>query len=150
MDKPAEILLFDFLTEQIELAVPDDPLFQIELHDTVHQTITKDRGVRISEAVGELLPASDGEWKEFDATLIVTCYSRVLGKDKTQRQTALADVFTIQKAVSELIGTGSTLGNRVCDVLLRQYGRGYDVLDGEPYAVVNIPLVINPMELGAF
>ena len=150
MEKPAEILLFDFLTEQIDLAVPDDVLFEIELHDTIHQTITKERGIRISEAVGDLLPASDGEFKEFDAQLIITCYSRVVSKDKTERQTALIDAFSIQKAVSEKIWADSTLGDRVCDLLLRQYGRGYDVFAGEPYAVVNIPVVINPRELGAF
>ena len=143
-DKPAEILLFDFLAEKLDLAVPDDVLFQIELHDTTYQKITKPRGVRISEAVGDLAPGPGGGLEEHDVLLILSIYSRITGKEKTDRQPALADVFATTKAVCQLLLDDSTLGSRVCDTLLRRGSRGYDVLDAEPYAVANIPLIINP------
>jgi hypothetical protein len=147
-DKPVEILLFDFLKEKFDLAVPDEPLFQIELHDTMHQTITKLRGVRISEANGLLAPGPGGGVGEWDVELIVTCYAKVEGKDKTERQAALQASFDIHRAVAGLLFDDSSLGGRVCDVLLRKWGRGYDVFEGNPYAVVNQPLIMNPSGRG--
>ncbi|MEO8650497.1 MAG: hypothetical protein ABI539_15145 [Acidobacteriota bacterium] len=144
MDKPCEILLFDFLSPAIAAAVLGDALFQLELHDTVHQKITKNRGLRISEAVGDISPGPDMVWKEYDVDLMLVSYSRVTGSEKTNRQAALIDVFQIQQAAAILLTGDPTLGGRVCDLLIRKCSRGYDVLDGEPYAVANIPLIINP------
>lgn len=143
MDKPAEILLFDFLRERIDAAVPESPLFDLELHDTVYQTITKERGVRISEAVGDLSPGPDSI-REYDVELIVTCFSKVLGKNVKDRQPALISVFGIQKAVYEILLADSTLGDRVCDSLMRKGGRGYDVFEDGVFAVTNMPMIINP------
>jgi hypothetical protein len=41
VDKPAEILLFDFLTDRIAAAAADSVLANLELHDTIWQKITK-------------------------------------------------------------------------------------------------------------
>jgi hypothetical protein len=144
MEKPSEILLYEFLRESFNALPQDHPLFEVELHDTVFQTIKTERGVRISEAVGDLSPGPEMVVKEYDVLVILTCYSRVTGKEKTDRQPALIDVFAIQKAVYSLLIDDSTLGGRVCDSMLLKGGRGYDVLEGEPYAVSNTPIVINP------
>jgi hypothetical protein len=144
MDKPAEILLFDFLTDRITGALTGDPLAGLELHDTIYQKINTDRGLRISEAVGEILPGPAAEWKEWDVALTIVCFSRVLGKEKTNRQTALIDLFQIQQATCAVLLDDSTLAGRVCDLLLQKCIRGYDSLDGEPYATAHIPIVINP------
>lgn len=148
MDKPAEILVFDFFTAAIAAAVSGDVLFGVQLHDTQWQTITKPKGIRISEAVSELAPGVDGVWKEFDADLIVTCWVRVGGVDKTERQSALIELGKLQEKVTQLMFEDTTLGGRVCDLLINKAGRGYDVYDGDPYAVVNIPVRINPKEFG--
>ena len=144
MDKPVEILLFEFLESVIATAGVGDPLFEAELHDTVHQPIRGDRVVRISEAVGDLAPGPLMEVKEYDVQLIVTCCSRVTGKEKTERQPALADVFRMQKAVFAELITDPTLGGRVCDLVVMRGGRGYDIYNGEPFAVTNMPVVLNP------
>jgi hypothetical protein len=144
MDKPAEILLFDFLDDEISSAVPESVLFDLELHDTVYQSITKPRGIRISEAVGDLSPGPEMVIKEYDVSLIIICYSLVEGKQITQRQPALISVFQIQQAVYELLVTDSTLGGRVCDVLILKGSRGYDVFDEGIFAVANVPIIINP------
>lgn len=143
MDKPAEILLFDYLTEQVEAAAAGDVLFEIELHDTVYQSITKTRGVRISDAVGDMSPGPAGEIKEFNVDLQIVCYAKVEGKDKKQRQEALTAVFAIQQEMYRVLIGDSSMGGRVCDVKLLRGSRGYDVFDGNPYAVANLGVLIN-------
>jgi hypothetical protein len=105
VDKPVEILLFDFLTDAIAAAAADSVIAGLELHDTIWQKITKPRGVRISDAVGDLAPGPGGDLQEFDVTVIVTCYSRVQGKEKKERQPALVDLFAIQKAIAQVCWT---------------------------------------------
>ena len=144
MDKPCEIHVFDYLTEQINAAVSGDVIYDLELHDTIYQTITKDRGVRISDAAGDFSPGPEMVEKEYDVFVQLSCFSRVLGQDQTARQPALTDVFQIQKEMYRILRADSTLGGRVCDLLLRRGARGYDTYNGNPYAVANIEMVINP------
>ncbi len=142
-EKPSEILVFDFLAEEIAAAAVDSVLYSLELHDTIFQKIKSNRGVRISDCVSQFSPYGTDE-KEYDALITLACFVRVEGKQKTSRQPALSDVFEIQKAIYALFRAKADLNNRVCDSLLQRGGRGYDSLDGEPFAVANIPLIINP------
>lgn len=147
MDKPVEILVFDFFDAEISGALQSDVLFGVQLHDTVFQGIKKtgdavtDRVIRISEATSELDPCCN--WAERSANLTIVLAARIQGSDKTERQAALIDVFKLQKAVAERL-EDRTLGGRVIDLQPESAVRGYDVFEGEPYAVVNIPLLINP------
>lgn len=147
MDKPVEILLFDFFDEALEAAVEGDALFGVQLHDTVYQTIKKtgkpatDRVIRIGEAVSDLDPGCCFAERSANLTLVLAV--RIQGKDKTERQTALIDLFKLQKAVAELLEDRS-LGDRVDDLEFESAFRGYDTFDGDAYAVANIPMVINP------
>lgn len=152
MDKPAEILMFDFLTEQFAAAPagtalslePDGDRGQLSLHDTVYQQIATPRVVRISEATGDFMPGPDGEWKEWDVSLRLVIAVRVTGQEKKDRQPALTFVWELQRELCKLLTEQSTLDGRVCDLVLRTGVRGYDELDSEPYAVVHLPLIINP------
>jgi hypothetical protein len=146
MDKPAEILLFDYLAECQNAAAVDDVIYPLDLHDTIYQAIKdkKPNGIRISDAVGDLAPEPGGGLKEYDVSVQIVCYAKVTGTDKKQRQDALITVFAIQRAVCQLLIDDQSLGNRVCDVLIKKSYRSYDVFDGGPYAVANIPVVINP------
>ncbi len=143
-EKPAEILLFDFLAEKIEAALPDDVLFEVELHDTIYQQITTDRVVRISEVVGGFSPGPENVWKEWDVSITLVALARVQGQEKKERQPAITEVWELQRELYSLLTQDSTLGGRICDLVLRDGVRGYDELDSEPYAVVNIPVIINP------
>jgi len=142
-DKPAELLLFDFLTEQVAAAAAGDVLFELELHDTVYQKIATPRGVRISDAVGDMAPVSGNEIKEWNVSIQLVCYSRVEGKNQKERAEALMDVWKLEKEMYRLLLEHNDLGARVCDVLPETGSRSYDVLDGNPYAVANIPVTIN-------
>jgi hypothetical protein len=136
--------MYDFLAGELGAALPESPLFDLELHDTIYQSITRDRGLRISESVGDFSPGPENEEKEYDVLVILACWSRVDGQTTKDRQPALVDVYQIQKAVYGLIRNQSTLGGRVCDSLLRKGSRGYEDLSGKAYAVANIPVIINP------
>lgn len=145
MSKPAEILLFDFLSDLLTQADAGDVLYGVELHDTIFKPIGKaNRVVRISEAIGDLSPGPEMVIKEWDVQLVLVIASRIAGREKTDRQPALIDVFQMTVAVYSLLMTDTTLGSRVCDLVIDRGSRGYDVLDGEPFAVANLPLVINP------
>lgn len=102
-DKPAEILLFEFLSETADAAGVDDLLYQIDIHDTIYQSIDQKKpwGVRISDAVGEMAPGNGRAASEFDVDLTLVCFARVEGKNQKQRGEALQKVFDIQLAVCE-------------------------------------------------
>ncbi len=146
--KPAEIVIFEFLSDSISSAPVDSPIYDCELHDTVYQTIRTKHCIRVSEAVSELAVDVTQEMKEFDAELVIAVCVKVEGKDKKERQASIQRLFEIQQAVTKLLTEDGTLGGRVCDSLVRRSFRGFDVLDGEPWAVANIPVVINPRSLG--
>ena len=146
---PIEIKVFDFFDDVITAAIDGDPLFGVQLHDTVYQTIVRtgdrvtDRVIRIGEAESEIVPCGL-DWEEKDVHLVLVIAVRIQGADKTERQDALTDLVNLFRVVSELIDQDRTLGDRVHDLQAEPAPRGYDVFDGDPYAVVNIPLVINP------
>ncbi len=146
---PIEIKVFDFFDDAITAAVSGDTLFGVQLHDTVYQTIQRtgdrvtDRVIRISECDSEMVQCGL-DWEEKDANLILVIAVRIQGKDKTERRDALTDLVNLFRAVADLIDDDRTLGDRVHDLQAEKASRGYDLFDGDPYAVVNIPLLINP------
>lgn len=147
-DKPVEILVFEFLQETVDAASSGQALSEIDVHDTVYQAPKKDRPkmIRVSDAVSDFAPIGAGELKEFDVALQIVCAVKVEGKDQKARGPALQAVFEIEKAVIGAIVADFTLGDRICDCVIEKSVRGYDSLDGNPYAVANISLVINPSE----
>lgn len=151
-DKPAEILLYDFLREKLDAAPAgsvlspegDSDRGELGLHDTIYQQIKTDRCIRISEVVGGFSPGPEMVWKEVDVSITLVALARVTGTEKKDRQPALSYAWELQKELYSLLTDHPDLDGRVCDLLLRDGVRGYDELDSEPYAVAHIPLIINP------
>lgn len=145
-EKPVEILVFEFLQEAVDAASSGQVLYGLDVHDTIWQAFKKDRPrvLRVSDAVGDIVPIGLGEVKEFDVALQIVCCVKVEGNNQKERGPALQAVFEIEKEVHALIYADQTLGDRVCDVVIEKSVRGYDSIDGNPYAVANISLVINP------
>lgn len=144
MSKPAELDLFDFLQERVDASSPDDVIYQLEIHDTVYQSITKNKGVRISDAVATVAPGPGGGMREVNALVILACFVKVEGKNQKQRSEATQAVFDLQQAVYQLLYDDPTLGGRVCDSMPQRGSRSYDTFKATPYAIANIPVVINP------
>ncbi len=144
MSKPVEILLFEFLQAACDASAAGGVLYELELHDTIYQSITRPRGIRISDAISTAAPDTGGGMKEYDAEIHIVCFAKIEGTDKKQRQAALQQVFDIETAVVGLLYGDQQLGGRVCDVVIQKTPRSYDVFDGNPYAIALIPIVINP------
>ncbi|MEQ1646117.1 MAG: hypothetical protein ABL959_21880 [Pyrinomonadaceae bacterium] len=145
MSKPAEILVFEFLTEICAASEPGSTLYELELHDTIWRSITKATGVRVSDADADFAPGQGGGLKEVDTKVILVPFARVEGPDTKERQAAVQKVFEIQEALIAAIYADQYLGERVCDTLIGRSPRSFENLDGKPYAIANIPLVINPV-----
>jgi hypothetical protein len=139
--------LFLFLQTAIAAAGPGDPLFQAELHDTIFQTITRDRGLRIGDCRSTLAPSPDQTLGEFDALIELTGFVRVAGSDKTERLAARDAVVALAAAVTQLFFADQTLGGRVCDLLAGPVAREFISVNGQPFALARLPLVINPSGL---
>jgi hypothetical protein len=136
--------LYLFLQGAIAAAGITDPLQQAELHDTVHQVIKQDRGLRIGDCISELAPRADGSLGEFDAQLELTCFARVAGSDKTERLAARDAVIELAAAVIGLLLADPTLGGRVCDTLAGTVRREFTSINGQPFALARLPITINP------
>ena len=150
MDKPVEILVWEFFADNIAEAVPEDVLYEVELHDTTWQKIMKPRGLRLTNSFGDMAPGPGGGMKEVDMHMQVAIYARVEGTDQSARVPAMQKVYDLERKVCEMIYGDQSLGNRVCDVLIVKCIRDYDSLDGNPYAIANIQLIINPSGSGSY
>lgn len=144
-DEPVEDLAFDFLTEKIAAAAAGDTLFEQALHDTVFKNIDKETisGIRIGDAESSFAPNYLNEMQEFDAVLILVCFARIEGKDKTERRAARRKAFQITKAVAKVFKDDPHMNQRVCDSRVLTVIRGWELFNGHPYAVVNMPIIFN-------
>jgi hypothetical protein len=140
----SEHQLYFFLQAAIGAALTDDPLHGIELHDTEHQVITRDRGLRIGDGRSQLAPRADGTLGEFDAQVELTCFVRVAGSDKTERLSARDGVIELAAAVAARFFADQTLGGRVCDLQIGAIRREFASINGQPFALARVPLTINP------
>lgn len=136
--------LFLFLQSAIVGSPDGDPLHDAELHDTEHQVITHDRGIRIGDGRSQLAPNADGSLAEFDAEVELTCFVRVAGTDKTERLTARDGVIDLAAAVARLFYNDQTLGGRVCDLQIGPIRREFASINGQPFALARMPITINP------
>jgi hypothetical protein len=140
----AEHQLFLFLQGAIAAAAVGDAFHQVELHDTFHQVITQDRGLRIGDGRSELAPKPDGTLGEYDADLELVCFARVAGSDKTERLAARDAVMDLAAATVKRMFDDPTLGGRICDLLVGAIVREFASINGQPLALARIPLMINP------
>jgi len=140
-----EDAVHEFIQEAIEAAQDGDVLFNAELHDNAYLTITKDSGIRLGDCTSDAAPLPGGEeMAEFDAYLPICFFSRIEGTDKTDRKAARNKARALWFAVALLFHNDRTLGGRVRDIIMRRAVTGYDsITDGDFYAVVNLPLIVN-------
>lgn len=146
MTKPIEILLFEFFDAEIKAAKSKNPLYGIQLLDTLRDEIDHTVGkiLGIGEVTSSPAPGPDGLIKEFDAFTMLVCGARVVGEDKTKGKEALQAVYEIQMAVTELLFEFPNLKNRGCNVQVLRQARSSQAPDAEDYTVANVPIVVNP------
>ncbi len=144
MAEPVEELIFDFIEQAIAAAPEGQVLHGLELHDTLFKKIEKSEGVRIGDAESEFSPNEANELQEYDALVTLVCFAKIEGANKLDRSAARNKAFQISLAVAKLFFDDHTMGGRVCDTKLLPAVRGWDAPSSQPYAVVNMPVVVNP------
>lgn len=138
--------VFDFLEEKIAEAGEGDELFEAELHDHLYSKISAQPGygIRVGDCESVLAPnPGSTEMEEFDADLTLVVFARVTGAERAKRKEARTKVLLLSKAVAMLFVEDPTLGGRVNDGRVMRCLRGWDNISGVPYAVVNMPLLVN-------
>lgn len=147
-EEAIEDLTYDFLKEEIAAVVTDSShaLYKAELHDHLYHKISDSPGygIRIGDCESVLAPSPGAaEMEEFDGDLTLVVFVRVVGGDKADRTAARAKVLAISKAVAKLFIEDPTMGNRVNDARVMRCPRGWDSIGSQPYAVCNLPLLVN-------
>jgi hypothetical protein len=135
----------EMITAAVAAAAEGETLHEAEVQDTVYETMKRDRGIRIGDCESDVAPSPGGEaMEEFDAQLVLVCYSRIVGTDKTQRKAARDDARTLALATAKLFIDDPSIGGHVRDSRVVKMRRGYDSLtSADVYAVANLALVIN-------
>jgi len=140
-----EQALYDFLNEAITTAAPATPLHQVELHDTFYRKLTKEVGVRIGDCEAEMAPLPGGEEiEEFNARIVIVCYARIAGTDKSNRAAARDRVTAMARQIALLLYLDPRMNQTVNDSRILAVRRGYDsITDADHYAVANLDVIIN-------
>jgi hypothetical protein len=147
MSDAVENLIYQFLSGAITAAGVGTPLYGIEVRDTFYKDIKNDSGLAIGDATSDFGRGPGEAIGECDAELIVAVYSRVMGANLKERAAARTKLYQIEGAVCKLLLDDETMGERVCTARPLRAVRGWNNINGKPYAIANIPIVFN--ETGA-
>jgi hypothetical protein len=133
----------DFIQAAVDAAEEGNVLFQAEVKDD-YQTITKDYGVIVGDCTSDVAPLAGGAMGEFDALLIMVCFARVVGSDKTERKAARNKARELMLAVAGLFTNDPMMNGQVRDSRVLRCRRGFDsITSADVYAVAHVPVVIN-------
>lgn len=142
--KSPSSLLHEWVQEIIDEEPPTSILNGVENHDSAHQTIEDDKGIYVSNAEWQFAPKLGTEAGVFDVLLILSFYYRVEGADKTERAAARDRVGAMAQIVASRMFGDQTLGNRFCDFLLLRAVDGSKSIKSDFYAIINLPVILNP------
>jgi hypothetical protein len=133
----------EFLQAAVDAAAEGNPLFGAEVKDD-YQTITKDFGFIVGDCTSEVAPKPGGAMGEFDALLIIVCFARVSGSDKTERKNARNKTRELMLAAAGLFSLNPMMGGEVRDSRVLRCRRGFDsISSADVYAVAHVPLIVN-------
>lgn len=144
MNLPSKILT-DFFTPIVAAAaaITNNIFHDAEVLNTKWQNISKDKGIVISNAEWDFAPQTE-ELGIYDALLIIGFYWRVKSDDTTEREDEQEKCFELATAAANAIFADPTLGGRVCDCLLLRAVDGMDSSTSDSYAIINLPIILNP------
>lgn len=138
-----EDLTYEFLQMAIGAATEGDILFGLELHDTVYKKIETTAGVRIGDGDSEVSVDGQDEPKEYNGRLTLVFFALIEKASRTERAAARTKVFDISMAVAKLFLDDPKMGGEVCGARPLRCYRGFDRIEGKPYAVANMDMVFN-------
>lgn len=134
----------EFVHSLIEAAAEGDTLYGLALTDNPFDKLDSTRGVIISNAEWDFSPTSEETLKVYDVLIGLAIYARVDGPDKISRDAARDDCFEIADTLARGFFADPTLGSQFCDSKVGRAVDGYRNISSASYAVINLPLMINP------
>lgn len=152
MTKTTEERVYEFIKAAVDAVTvttptPDDPLFDLEVHDHMHRKIKTDAGIRVGTASGELSPfEAETGWGEYNVELPLVIYCRIADtqKDDDNRTVAMRRAGVIAKAIAALFWDNASCDAAFRDTRIRNFVRGFDSLTkSDHFAVVNLTLYVN-------
>lgn len=135
--------IISFLDAAATAATVGQALYQAQILDHPAEPYQKDRGVLVNFDQFKLAPGGSGQIQQYDGQLVLLCYSRVLGVDKTARTAAIEDATTLAKGVATLFYNDPSIGGAVCDARCIDGESGWDAVDSQPYQLVGLVLLYN-------
>lgn len=140
-----ETALYQFLTKQA-LASADQS--DLAIQPTAYQNLESVKTLRIGNAETMLALDTEGGVGEYDCDLTLQILRRVEDSDSSDSFNAARDAATDAAAWTiEQIQTDGSLGGRACGVNVYKAFRGWAKIGTQPYAVMLVPVRINPMSL---
>jgi hypothetical protein len=152
LSNPVETSLYDFIKAAADVVndeeTPDEesPAFGVIVHDHVYRKIEDENFhyIQIGHCDSDFAPSPGAESvEEFDANVVVITLSRVPAADVRDRQAAMTKALDLAKWVAKLLLDDPTMGNRVNDSRVLRCMRDWASINGKPYAVTNVPLIVN-------
>lgn len=140
-----ETALFEFLEEK---ALGSAAQSDLAVQATAYQALDSVKTIRIGNAETAIAVGHGGTVGEWDADITLQVLYRVEDADQSRSYNAARDAATgaAHWAVAE-IQTDDSLGGRVCGANVYKALRGWAKIGTAAYAVILIPLRINPMSL---
>ena len=136
--------IYDTFDAAIGAAVAGAALNEAELHDTLYARITRPFGLRIGDVEASLAPLPGGAGVgEFDATVPIQCFSKVLADTAAARAAARDKATALAHAAAQIFFDDTTLGGRVRDSLVVDLRRGWAQVQAAPYAVAVLMVLVN-------
>lgn len=121
----------------------EDPLYQAQVADSAFEKMTEDRGIVVSNAEWSFAPQSASIAMQ-DALVIIGFWVRIAGTDESSRADERNTCYLMARSVAAAIYDDISLGSRVCDCLLSRAVDGTKSIGSETYAVINLPITLNP------
>ena len=145
MDQKSPSTVFvEWLEEIIPAEQVGSALKDAEILDSKNQPIETDFGIVVSNSEWDFAPEQGGETAIFDALLILGFYVRVHSDDTTERRDPRDQAFQMAQKISTKMYADVSLGGRICDLILLKAVDGMKSEDSEHYAIINLPIILNP------
>ncbi len=139
-----ENALYTVLKTAAENAVVGSALESAEVQPTAYSIIKEPQTIRVGNCESEFAPVGEIV-KEFDADITLQILAKVEDAENPEDYPPARDIARwLAIRTIEILLTNKSLDGAVCDLLIRRAFRGWARIEGGIYAVVLLPVTINP------
>ncbi len=142
--KSAPTILVEWLEEILPNEPNDSVLKDAQILDSKFQAIEEDKGIVVSNSEWDFAPQQGGTAALFDALMILGFFVRIPSADTTERREQRDYVYQMAQLIATKMLDDESLGGRICDLLLLRAVDGMKSEDSESYAIINLPIILNP------